>query len=297
MSLFPEDLACFLAAMRLPSFTAAARTVAITPAAFGQRIKRLEDQLGQRLFQRTTRRVLPTPAALRLLPYAEELRQLAEKGLQAVRGEAGATPIDLTVGTRHELGMSWLLAQLPALEGAIPALTCHLYFGSGTDLLIRLRTLEVDCAIGSMKLTDPQLAAIPLHPEEYVLTGAPRLLRERPLSTAQEAEDHVLVDISPDLPLLQYLREGSPAASTLRFRRILCMGTIAAIHHTVLKGRGVAVLPRYLVRGDLRARRLVPILPALPLKADHFRLVFRASDPRRALYERMAELLLRAPLR
>jgi len=65
-----ESLRCFTAAAKLLNFRAAARSVALTPAAFGQRIKQLEEQLGTSLFHRTTRSVRLTESGLALLPAA-----------------------------------------------------------------------------------------------------------------------------------------------------------------------------------------------------------------------------------
>jgi DNA-binding transcriptional LysR family regulator len=49
-----DSLQCFERAARLLNFRKAARAVGLTPAAFGQRIQKLEDQLGAKLFARTT---------------------------------------------------------------------------------------------------------------------------------------------------------------------------------------------------------------------------------------------------
>ena len=59
MTILPslDNLRCFVAAAQSSSFRAAARVVALTPAALGQRIKQLEEQIGVPLFERTTRRV------------------------------------------------------------------------------------------------------------------------------------------------------------------------------------------------------------------------------------------------
>src|SRR5437773_2384277 len=80
-----ENLRAFDAAARLLSFRAAARTVALTPAAFGQRIRQLEDQLGVALFRRTTRSVaLPDPG-LALLPEAPLRRSPLARPADAAR--------------------------------------------------------------------------------------------------------------------------------------------------------------------------------------------------------------------
>jgi DNA-binding transcriptional LysR family regulator len=292
-----DSLRCFVEAARTLNFRAAARSVALTPSALGQRIRQLEDQLGQELFARSTRRVTLTRAGRDLVPYAE--RALASVGecVRAAQGHAAPAPIDLVIGTRYELGMSFLLPLLPALESAHPGLTLHLYFGSSTDLLVRIRSLDIDCGIGSMRVTDLRLDAIDLHEEEYVFVGQPRLLARRPLRRVEDTAVHTLIDAHPDLPLLGYLRSVVPRADQLRFARVVRMGTIDAIRACVLRGVGVAVLPLYFVKRDLAVRRLARVLPGLALAHDHFRMIFRRDDARRALFEKLASQIRSAPLR
>ena len=58
----------------------------------------------------------------------------------------------------------------------------------------------------------------------------------------------------------------------------------------------MAVLPRYLVERELAAGKFKKIFPRVTPISDYFRLVFRADDPRRSVYERLAATLLEAPL-
>src|SRR5688572_31564825 len=118
-----DALRCFAEAARLLNFRAAARAVGLTPAALGQRIKQLEDQLGTRLFHRTTRSVVLTRAGLDLVPYVKRALEAAHECVRAGRGELGPAPVELVLGTRHELGLSWIVPMLPRLRAAQPGLT------------------------------------------------------------------------------------------------------------------------------------------------------------------------------
>jgi LysR family transcriptional regulator, glycine cleavage system transcriptional activator len=293
-----ESLRCFVAAAETLNFRAAAKSVALTPAALGQRIRQLEDELGHALFTRTTRQVSLTAAGLSMLPVARRTLSAAGDCARAARGELGPAPSELVVGTRHELGMSWLLPMLPKLAKRRPDLSLHLYFSYGADLLLRVRTREVDCAVLSTRLSDPALDAVPLHREDYLFVGASELLERAPFRRIEDAADHVLVDAASDLPLFRYWREGAGArAAGVQFARVLRMGTIAAIEHLVLRGEGVAVLPKYLVARHLKAETLRVILPAVKPASDFFRLVFRAGDVRRPDFEALAALMVEHPLR
>lgn len=292
----PESLRCFVAAARLSSFKAAARTVGLTAAAVGQRIARLEEQTQRPLFQRFGRRVALAEAGAAFLPAAERALSELSACLRVGRGEAGPAPEEIVIGTRYELGMSWITPALKPLRRALPHVTFHLYFGSGSDLLLRVRGQDIHCAVGSMRSLDPHLSTAQLHREDYVLVGHRQLLASTPLNAPAQAAAHVLIDADATLPLFAYFRDG-PRAQPLPFRGIVYMGTGAAIRQAVLDGQGVAVLPKYFVAADLRQGRLRVLLPRLPPLSDHFRLYFRAQDPRRALYETIASTLRGLPLR
>jgi DNA-binding transcriptional LysR family regulator len=291
-----DSLRCFEAAARTLRFREAARAVALTPTAFGQRIQKLEEDLGVALFVRTTRSVQLTREGLALLPLARRCLLAAEACADVASHDAAATSMDLTLGTRHELGLSFVVPSLDALRRALPRVELHLYFGSGADLLLRLRSFDLDCAITSSHLADPKLDAHRLHREDYVFVAAPALLAARPLRRAEPARAHALLDASPDLPLYRYFRDAA-GSEELPFARVVRLGTIEAIRQRVLAGAGVAVLPKYLVRGDLAKKRLVPVFPKVTLAHDYFRLVFRKDDVRRAMYDELARALLARPLR
>lgn len=291
-----DAVRCFVLAARLLNFRAASRAVGLTPAALGKRIQQLEDQAGAPLFHRTTRRVELTEAGLALLPHAQRLLEAAEDCLRASRGELGPPPMQLTLGTRHELGLSWLVPLLPRLREAAPSVTFHLYFGAGQDLENRVRTQEIDAAVSSRQLRDPLLHGERLHVERYTFVGSPALLARRPFDSAEDAADHDLIDAHTDLPLFHYWLDAQPDLTPPRFARVILMGTIAAIRALVLAGEGLAVLPSYLVADDLARGALAQVLPETGTREDHFRLLFRHDDPRRHLFLSLAEVMRAAPL-
>ena len=291
-----DNLRCFEAAARLLNFRAAARAVSLTPAAFSQRIRQIEERLEVRLFERSTRSVHLTEAGIALLPAARTCLASASACLSAARGEAGKPAIDLTLGTRFELGMSWLVPLLDHLEEAHPNITLNLYFGSGPELLYRLRVLALDAVITSARLSTPMLDAFNLHEEAYALVAASSYLADRPLDAPAHATAHTLLDIDEELPLYRYFAESPQAPPPLRFAGYRFLGLGDAVKARVLQGKGIAVLPRHMIKDELDAGLLTPIFPEVHLLSDHFRLVYRRDDPRRSAYEELATTLAAAPI-
>jgi LysR family glycine cleavage system transcriptional activator len=291
-----ETLRCFVEAAKTLNFRQASRVVGLTPAALGQRIKQLENQLDVPLFLRTTRKVELTEAGLAMLPRAIATLQAAMACTQSARGELGPAPMILTIGTRHELGLSWIQPMLGALEARFSHIDCHLYFGSGEDLNRRVLAGEIDCAISSKRMVDPGLDFVNLHREDYVFVGRAELLNEKPVDDADSLGVHTLVDVGPELPLFYYTRQSSTPVDPRSFGAFKWMGTIAAIRSKVLAGDGLAVLPLYLVRADLEKGDMRIIWPDRTLDHDWFRLLFRDNDPRVAFFRTLGDAMQAHPL-
>ena len=117
------------------------------------------------------------------------------------------------------------------------------------------------------------------------------------MASFAQAHNHVLLDISRDLPLLRYWREGAPASAKLEFKTTLLLGTIDIIRVYALAGLGTGVLPAYFVRQDLAKGRLCEVLKSVKPQSDAFRLVFRRVDHKRGLYVELARTLRSCPLR
>jgi DNA-binding transcriptional LysR family regulator len=247
------------------------------------------------LFLRTTRSVRLSVAGLALLPAAQRAITSVEECTRAVKSKGDMPPMTITMGTRHELGLSWILPQVDPLREMHGFLELNLYFGSGPDLVNRVRNLELDCAVTSTPITDPKLDTIRLHREDYVLVGAPTLLKKQPLRTNEEAADHTLIDIDDRLTLFRYWRD-SPKGEPLVFAKLARFGTIEAIRRRVLAGAGVGVLPKYLVEPDIAEKRLRILLPHVEAIHDWFRLVFRSDDGRRSVFELLAKTMSAFPL-
>lgn len=295
MDLLPsETLRCFITLSKLLNFRKAATEMHLSPAAFGQRIKQLEDSLGHELFLRTTREVSLTQEGLRLLPYAEKALRTLQECHQAIDGTLPEASFDLTLGTRHELGFSWILPNLKRIEQRFPHAQVHLYFGSGADLLLRVAGKDIDCAITSSRITDPKLDSINLHEEHYTFVGASKLIAKTPLKKKEDASAHTLLDTTLDLPLFSYIKDAG--LDGIKFAAVRRMGTIQAIKHVILQGQGVGVLPSYFVEQEIKKKKLIPLMPNIKAKSDYFRLVFRKQDPKSSFYERLATELKMHPL-
>lgn len=265
-----ENLRCFLAAAEQLNFRRAAGVVALTPAAFSQRIKQLEDHLGVSLFERSSRRVA-------LTAEGQALRPSARQALAALSRCSDLRPgiAHFTLGTRFELGTSWLTPAVIALEPEPQRWRVELVFGNGEEIVARLERGTVDAIVTSSPVVRDDWSAEVLHPECYAFVGTPDLVDTLPLNKLEDSQRHQLLDIDANLPLARYLLSASPG---IEFSRTRCCGTGAAVRAFALAGLGVAVLPNYMVAADIEAGRFVRLLPEVELLRDSFRLMYRKDS-------------------
>jgi LysR family transcriptional regulator, glycine cleavage system transcriptional activator len=289
-----DSLRCFVAAARHGNFRKAAREVALSPAAFSDRIRRLEEQAGERLFVRTTRSCRLSKAGERALPHAKQAIEAARRAIEASSERA---PFELMIGTRYELGISWIVPSLVALEEACPERRIHLYFGDNDAMIASLESGKADCIITSARLSHPGVETASLHEERYALVASPKLMKVSPLTGYRDASKHTLLDAHADLPLFRYFLDARPPREVWRFARVQRLGTIGAIALQAKAGAGVAVLPRYYVERDLERGTLVEPMPKAKIATDYFRMIWRSGHPRSDDLAQLASELERLPLR
>lgn len=292
-----ESLECFLVASSRLNFAKAASSINLSPAAFGQRIRQLEEYVGNALFIRTTRTVELTAAGERLIPKVEAILDSASSLPALARDEGVVVERSMTIGTRHELGLSWLTPLLPRLERAVPGLTLHLHFGSGDGIVGGVEEGSLDAAVCSIRLSDSKFAFELLHEESYQLVGSPKLLDDHPIPNLGALVDHTLIDTNAALPLARYWLDADAERMHLQFQRLRYLGTIGAIRSLVLRGLGVAVLPSYFVGRDLKSGRLMPILPKKKVLTDHFRLLYSSKSRDTEVFATLAHVMRDTPLR
>ena len=113
----------FEAAARLGSFTRAAAELHLTQSAISRQVQVLEEQLGVRLFERSTRSLALTPAGARLQRAAGEVLQRLRDVVDALHAEAGGP---LTVTTTVTFASLWLVPRLSRFQSLHPGVDVRL---------------------------------------------------------------------------------------------------------------------------------------------------------------------------
>lgn len=295
-----SDAEIFLAVVDAGGFSGGARLVGRSQPAVSRRVAALETRLGARLLERTTRHV-------RLTAAGEVFHRGCRDALAALR-DAEALAADATAEVRGPLRVSappaWARAVLVPLLGEI----AQAYPELALELLLVERYVDlveegIDVALRLGPLRDSQLTARRIESGHFVLCAAPSYLRRRaaPRSVADLARhDTLVLATSSGRRRWPFRERGRAVAFEPRGR--LVANDVAFLREAALAGRGVTVLPSYLVAADLRAGKLVELLLRARLpRVDVFALLpSRKHVPRKArvfvdaLAARLGESALRA---
>lgn len=254
-----DNLESFVAVVEAGQFTAAATRLGIGKSVVSRRVSELEEHLGARLLQRTTRRLSLTeagrefyPRALQLLEDLAEAEQSVSSGQQALSGRIRvATP--LTFGLLH-LGplINRFMQTHPGVVLDLDMDDSHVnLIQEGVDLALRIGSLE-----------DSSLIALPLAPIRTLLVASPDYLKRagRP-TTPEELQQHPALGYSnlPD-PRRVVLtdRDGREHALSLPLRMLANNGDF--LLGAAEAGVGICVSPSFIAYRGIREGRLVPLL-------------------------------------
>lgn len=259
-------MAAFVAVVESASFSAAADKLRLTPSGVSKLVSRLEDRLGARLLQRTTRRMQLTQAGA---AYFERARRLLEE-FEALSRETASqddTPRGtLRVTAPTVLGHVRVLPVLLSFQRAFPEVKAELAL---TDRAVDLVEEGVDVAV-RMTATPPlSFIARKLDDDVRVLCATPGYLKRRGCPRhPRELADHDgigFVTGSAVSPWRLRAAAGSEEIESARVKGRLQVNNTLSVREAALTGLGIADLPRYLVEDDLLAGRLLAVLPEFGL--------------------------------
>ena len=262
-----NGLRAFEAAARHLSFTRAAAELNVTQTAISHQIRRLEEQLGIRLFERRTRELLLTREAAAYLPAVqgafEELRQATARLQRPARGGM------LTVSTTASLAAKWLVTRVAAFQDANPGIEVRI---STSSHLVDFVREEVDMAVRYGRGSWPGLRATWLMAEDIFPVCSPALLQDgKPLRKPADLADHTLLHTTTSREDWQLWLTAAGLPISIAARRGLSFDQSFMAVQAAVEGLGVALGRTRFVEADIAAGRLVvPFDVVLPADAGFY---------------------------
>jgi DNA-binding transcriptional LysR family regulator len=271
-----SQLEVFLAVAREGGFSRAAEKLYRTQSAVSQAIRKLEAEIGEPLFDRSTRDGVMTDAGNVLQEYAERLLNLRENAREALGELRELQKGKLVVGA-NEFTALYLLRVLAEFRRLHPAIRIVVQRSLGSQIPDDIRRHNCEFGVLTYDPQDPELASVVVYSDELIFVVPPQhpLARESQVSIRQLGAESFVAHIvsSP-------YREKVIQAFE-KYKTPLHMGvdlpTLQAIKRFVAMGNGVAFLPEISVEDEIARGELVRI-PVQELRVHRkLRLVYRKS--------------------
>lgn len=242
------------------SFSEAARRLDMSKSAVSKQVARLEDRLGVRLLNRTTRRISATEVGLALYERCARIAQEVEAAELAVTRHQEVPRGQLKINAPVSFGHLQVAPALPEFLDTYPDLSIDLTLN---DRFVDLVDEGFDLAIRVARLQDSSLIARRLAPARRATVASPAYLDRhgRPRAPADLGGHRLLAYSYLAGPQEWRFTDSDGATQSIRLEARLLVNNGDAIRSACLAGGGIAVLPTFLIANDLAEGRLVRILP------------------------------------
>ena len=254
----------FLEVSQEGSFSRAAEGLGLTPSAVSKQIRALEDRLGARLFNRTTRRVSLTDAGRAFRERVETVVEEVEEAEQAVARLQAEPRGALRVGAPMDFGRAHLAGAIARFAAAHPALEVEVEFA---DRFVDVVEEGFDVVVRIAELAESSLVARRLAPCRRLICASPEYLdaHGRPERPEDLHAHHRVVYAYEVERSWRFETPGGARRITVPVRHRSNNGELT--RELLLAGAGLSLLPTFLVAEDLRSGRLEAVL-AGSLRAD-----------------------------
>lgn len=278
-----HQLETFLAVVEQGSFSSAAKALGRTQPAVSQVIGRLEDELGQRLFERPARRGGMTDAGKALVDYARRLLTVRAQASVALEDVRALRSGRLAVAA-NELTCLYLLPVLDQYRRLYPGVSVTVQRSLASRVPASVLDYGVDLGVTTYRPAEPGLRSIVVYRDELVFVVPP----SHPLTRRTEVNITMLGSES-----FVAHHVASPyrdrVVEAFRKHRVTLqmpveMPTIDAIKRFVAMGHGVALLPAISVEDELRRGELVRVpVPELAMERQLRLVQRREGEPSHAV--------------
>jgi len=273
-----SHLEVFLSVARERRFSRAAEKLFRTQSAVSQSIRKLELEVGEPLFDRSSRDGVLTDAGRVLQEYAEKLVNLRQDAREALVELRQLQKGKLAIAA-NEFTVLYLLPVLAEFRRVHPAIRIVVHRSLGSHIPDDVLKHDSELGVLSYDPQEPQLKSIVVYLDELVFVVPP----DHPLASAHEvsvkqlgAESfvaHIVTSPYRDKVIEAFRRHKTPLHMEVE------LPTLQAIKRFVAMGNGVALVPEISVENELARGELVRV----PVSDLHFqrklRLVYRRDSP------------------
>ena len=239
------------------SFTRASQQLYVAQSAISRKIKLLEDELGEPIFQRVNKRVYVTPAGETLLRYARKIFQDLRNAKLEISELAHLDRGQLRVGAGM-LACTYILPPvLEKFKALHPRIELEVVTAPTDALLVKLRENSIELGVFTLPIEHSNLEVVPIATEEMVVVTSPKhsILSKKTWIKAEEIQDHPLILFPKGARTRNVLDEFFRRAG-ITPRVAMEAENVATIKPLVKIDLGISMIPLRSVADELKRREL-----------------------------------------
>lgn len=283
-----DNIRTFVRVYELGSMSAAGRDLRVSPAVTSSRISQLEEHLGVRLFQRTTRSLTPTEQGQSFYRGATDILEAVEKAEAQIVNITENLKGSIYVAAPLGVGRRLIAPQVPGFLKEYPEVSVRLRL---SDRKVDLTTEGLDLAFFLGQPEDSNLRIRKIADVERILCASPEYVQRRGMPESGDdllAQGHECLSLRfPGASEFQWrlVTAGGPKRFRVTGRYESDDGDV--LTDWALAGHGVALKPVFEVAEHLKARTLIPVAEKTPPEAIQMACLFthrRMQDPKTRLF-------------
>jgi DNA-binding transcriptional LysR family regulator len=256
-----NSLIVFARVVEANSFSGAARILKMPASTVSRRIAELEDQLGVRLIERSTRKLRLTDAGSEVLEHARRMVELSDAVDQAASNLLSNVSGTLRLASPPSISDTLLAPIVGAFQEAYPEVRVQIFI---TDRIVDHVSEGVDLTLRVGDLEDSSLVARRILKYRHQLVASPAYLKKHKApKNPKDLLHHRLLAFSFWKPKCQwnFVHINGKDNETLMFQPYFSMNDYAGLAAALLAGVGIGDLPPIVQPELLRQGRLVEIMP------------------------------------
>ena len=254
-------LIVFAKVVEANSFSEAARRLMMPTSTVSRRVAELEDQLGVRLLERSTRGLRLTDIGAEILEQAQRGAEISDSVDISVSHKLSTVAGKLRLSAPPSISDSLLAPLVGAFQAEYPEVRVHVFI---TERFVDHIEEGVDLAFRMGPLKDSSLVAQKVLAYRHKLLASPAYLAKiKPPQTPRDLLDHRLVAFSHAKPssTWNFSHVNGTDKETLTFSPFLSMNDFAGLAPALLAGCGIGDLPPVVQPGLVRDGKLVEVMP------------------------------------
>lgn len=288
-----RQIAIFARTVDQGSFRAAAKSLKLSPSVVSRHVGLLEKRLGTALLYRSTRQLSLTPEGERLLESAHTMIEIAESGLQDISNQADQPSGVLRITMPEFFNQSILMNRLAEFSLAFPKVELSL------DLAQSRRDLIADgfdVAIHAGELDDSSFKALKLYEFNLRLVASPAYLKSRPAPKAPtDLSDWDWLELAMVSHIATNFQKADRQQSVQMKNSCVCANSTVAMTRLVQAGRGLALLPDYIVEPHAKTGELQYVLPEWAVEPISVFVVWPSNVAKNGAVKQLVKFLKTVP--